>query len=94
MVRVAQRARERWTMSKSAVRYFAKLTRAKVEPEKYSMPVCHRHIEALAVSIRLRGLTESVLVLVEPGIVDADRICPNMFCCYLCQLYGIQREGS
>ena len=69
--------------------YVAKLIRAKVEPEKHSMPICYRHIEDLAQSISRRGLTESVLVLVEPGLADPDQVSPNMFCCFLCQ-----REGA
>lgn len=89
MVRVARGNQPWYTMSQSALNYHVKLTRAKVEPEKYSMPVCYRHIEDIAQTISKRGLTESVLVLVEPGVVDADRITPNMFCCALCQ-----REGA
>ena len=69
--------------------YVAKLIRAKVEPEKHSMPICYRHIEDLAQSISRRGLTESVLVLVEPGLAGPDQVSPNMFCCFLCQ-----REGA
>ena len=69
--------------------YFAKLIRAKSEPEKHSMPICYRHIEGLAQSISRREMTESVLVLVEPGLADPDRVSPNMFCCFLCQ-----REGA
>jgi len=68
--------------------YFAKLLRAKVEPEKHSMPICYRHIEDLAQSICRRGLTDSVLVLVEPGVADPDRVLPNIFCCFLCQRDG------
>ena len=68
--------------------YFAKLIRAKSEPEKHSMPICYRHIEDLAQSISRRGLTKSVLVLVEPGLADPDRVSPNMFCCFLCQRKG------
>jgi len=69
--------------------YVAKLIRAKVEPEKHSMPICYRHIEDLAQSISRRELTDSVIVLVEPGLADPDRVSPNMFCCFLCQ-----REGA
>ena len=65
--------------------FFAKLLRAKVEPEKHSMPICYKHIEDLAQSIRRRELTNSVLVLVEPGLADPDYISANMFCCFLCQ---------
>ncbi|MCH2506609.1 MAG: hypothetical protein MK125_13810 [Dehalococcoidia bacterium] len=53
------------------------------------MPICYRHIEDLAQSISRRGLTESVLVLAEPGLADPDRVSPNLFCCFLCQ-----REGA
>gem|GEM_PF-4467218 len=52
------------------------------------MPICYRHIEGLAQSISRRGLTESVLVLVEPGLADPDQVSPNMFCCFLCQRDG------
>ena len=69
--------------------YFAQLIRAKVEPEKHSMPICYRHIEGLAQSISRREMTESVLVLVEPGLPDPDSLSTNMFCCFLCQ-----REGA
>ena len=69
--------------------YLAKLIRAKVEPEKHSMPICYRHIEDLAQSINRRELTDSVIVLVEPGLADPDRLSTNMFCCFLCQ-----REGA
>jgi len=68
--------------------YFAKLIRAKVEPEKHSMPICYRHIEDLAQSISRRELTDSVIVLVEPGLADPDRVSLNMFCCFLCQRDG------
>ena len=69
--------------------YLAKLIRAKEEPEKHSMPICYEHIEGLAQSISRRELTDSVLVLVEPGLADPDQVSPNMFCCFLCQ-----REGA
>ena len=72
-----------------AKEYLAKLIRAKTQPEKHSMPICYRHIEDLAQSISRRGLTDSVLVLVEPGVTDPDRVLPNVFSCFLCQ-----REGS
>ena len=68
--------------------YFAKLIRAKSEPEKHSMPICCRHIEDLAQSISRRELTDSVIVLVEPGLADPDRVSLNMFCCFLCQRDG------
>ena len=68
--------------------YLAQLIRAKVEPEKHSMPICYRHIEGLAQSISRRELTDSVIVLVEPGLADPDQVSPNMFCCFLCQRDG------
>ena len=69
--------------------YFAKLIRAKSEPEKHSMPICYKHIEGLAQSISRREMTDSVIVLVEPGLADPDRVSPNMFCCFLCQREGL-----
>ena len=73
--------------------YFAQLIKAKSEPEKHGMPICYRHIEDLAQSISRRELTDSVIVLVEPGLsepglADPDRVNPNMFCCFLCQRDG------
>ena len=68
--------------------YFAQLIKAKSEPEKHGMPICYRHIEDLAQSISRRGVTESVLVLVEPGLADPNQVSPNMFCCFLCQRDG------
>ena len=56
--------------------YFAKLIRAKVEPEKHSMPICYRHIEDLAQSISRRELAAP------------DRVSLNMFCCFLRQRDG------
>ena len=52
------------------------------------MPICYRHIEDLAQSISRRELTDSVIVLVEPGLADPDRVSLNMFCCFLCQRDG------
>ena len=69
--------------------YLAQLIRAKSEPEKHGMPICYRHIEDLAQSISRRELTDSVLVLVEPGLADPDRVSPNMFSCFLCQREGL-----
>ncbi len=57
--------------------YFAQLIKAKSEPEKHGMPICYRHIEDLAQSISRRGLTESVLVLVEPGLPTQTRLVPT-----------------
>ena len=68
--------------------YFAQLIKAKEEPENHSTPICYRHIEDLAQSISRRELTDSVIVLVEPGLADPDRVSPNMFCCFLCQRKG------
>ena len=69
--------------------YLAKLIRAKVEPEKHSMPICSKHIEGLAQSISRREMTDSVIVLVEPGLAEPDRVSPNMSCCFLCQREGL-----
>ena len=49
-------------------KYFAQLINARREPQTYSIPVYYRHIGGLAQSISLREITESVLVLVEPGL--------------------------
>ena len=68
--------------------YVAKLIRAKVEPEKHSMPICYRHIEDLAQSISRRELTDSVLVLVKPGLADPDHALFNILSCFLCQRDG------
>jgi len=68
--------------------YLAKLIRAKVEPEKHSMPICHKHIEGLAQSIGRRELTDSVIVLVKPGLADPDHALFNIFSCFLCQRDG------
>ena len=67
-------------------KYFAQLINSRHEPETYSIPVCYRHIEGLAQSIRRREMTESVLVLVEPGHPYPESLSTNMFCCFLCQL--------
>ena len=66
--------------------YFAQLINAKEEPEKHSMPICYLHIEGPAQSIIQREMTESVLVLVEPGLAYPESLSTNMFCCFLCQL--------
>ena len=68
--------------------YLAKLIRAKGEPEKHSMPICHKHIEGLAQSISRRGLTDSVIVPVKPGLADPDHVLFNIFSCFLCQRDG------
>ena len=68
--------------------YFAKLIRAKSEPEKHSLPICYRHIEDLAQSISRRELTDSVFVLVEPGLADPDHVLFNILSCFLCQRDG------
>ena len=67
-------------------KYFAQLINSRHEPETYSIPVCYRHIEGLAQSISRREMTESVLVLVEPGLAYPESLSTNMFCCLLCQL--------
>ncbi len=69
----------------SRAKYFAQLINSRQEPETYSIPVCYRHIEGLAQSISRREMTESVLVLVEPGPADQDSLSINIFCCFLCQ---------
>ena len=91
MVRVDYRTpkQARRCYPEGSQKYLAKLIKAKAQPENHSMPICYRHIEDLAQSISRRGLTDSVLVLVEPGVADPDRVLPNIFCCFLCQ-----REGA
>jgi hypothetical protein len=59
--------------------YFAKLIRAKSEPEKHSTPICYKHVGGLAQSVSRREMTESVLVLVKSGIADPDCLSTNMF---------------
>ena len=56
-------------------------------PDAKSMPACHEHIEALAQSIHLRQLSDTVIVLVEPGIRE-----PDIFGCFLCQRDGQRDE--
>ena len=87
--RTPKELRRRDNLPPGGKEYFAQLIKAKVEPEKHSMPICYRHIEDLAQSISRREMTGSVLVLVEPGPADPDRLSTNMFCCFLCQ-----REGA
>ena len=72
----------------SRAKYFAQLINSRHEPETYSIPVCYRHIEGLAQSISRREMTESVLVLVEPGPAGQDSLSINIFCCFLCQREG------
>ena len=69
-------------------KYFAQLINARLEPQTYSVPVCYRHIEGLAQSISRRKMTESVLVLVEPGLVGSGNFSTTIFCCFLCQRDG------
>ena len=85
--RTPKQARRRYPSGSQE--YLAKLIRAKVEPEKHSMPICYKHIEGLAQSISRREMTDSVIVLVKPGLADPDRVSPNMFCCFLCQREGM-----
>ena len=84
-----QAHQSRRDLSPGGKKYFAQLIKAKVEPEKHSMPICYRRIEDLAQSINRRELTDSVIVLVEPGLADPGSLSTNMFCCFLCQ-----REGA
>ena len=56
-------------------------------PETRSMPTCHEHIEALAGSIHLQQLSDTVIVLVEPGIRE-----PDIFGCFLCHKDGKRDE--
>ena len=67
--------------------YTKLLREAHKEPETKSMPTCHEHIEALAQSIHLRQLSDTVIVLVEPGIRE-----PDIFGCFLCQKDGQRDE--
>ena len=52
MVRVDYRTIDelRKTQPPGAKEFFAKLIRAKSEPEKHCMPICYKHIEGLAQS--------------------------------------------
>ena len=63
--------------------YIRVLKEAHDWPEKRTMPTCHEHIEALAQSIHRRGLTDTVIVMVDPGIKE-----PDVFSCFLCQKDG------
>ena len=74
--------------------YFAQLIKAKVEPEKHSMPICYRHIEGLAQSISRHEMTESVLVLVEPGLADPDSLSTNMFIASCVNVRARDRDSS
>ena len=58
-------------------------------PEKRTMPTCHEHIEALAQSIHLQQLSDTVIVLVAPGIRE-----PDIFGCFLCHKDGKQDEQT
>ena len=67
--------------------YLRILTEALGEPDAKSMPACHEHIEALAQSIHLQQLSDTVIVLVAPGIRE-----PDIFGCFLCQKDGKRDE--
>jgi hypothetical protein len=67
--------------------YLRILTEALGEPDTKSMPTCHEHIEALAQSIHLQQLSDTVIVLVDPGIRE-----PDIFGCFLCQKDGKRDE--
>ena len=67
--------------------YTRRLREAQAQPEKKTMPTCHEHIEALAQSIHLQQLSDTVIVLVEPGIRE-----PYIFGCFLCQRDGQRDE--
>ena len=90
MVKVNYERPYKWSpkgepLPSGGAKYFAQLINSRHEPETDSIPVCYRHIEGLAQSIRRREMTESVLVLVEPGPTDQDSLSINIFCCFLCQ---------
>ena len=61
--------------------YMHILRQAIRDPENNSMPVCYDHLEGLAASIHKRRLSDTVIVLVEPGR-DASRA--EQLGCYLC----------
>ena len=63
------------------------LREAEAQPEKKTMPTCHEHIEALAQSIHLQQLSDTVIVWVDPGIKE-----PDVFGCFLCQKDGKRDE--
>ena len=67
--------------------YIRLLSEAQAEPDAKSMPACHEHIEALAGSIHLQQLSDTVIVLVDPGIRE-----PDIFGCFLCQRDGQRDE--
>ena len=69
--------------------YIRLLAEAQVEPDTKSMPACHEHIEALAGSIHLQQLSDTVIVLVDPGIRE-----PDIFGCFLCHKDGKQDEQT
>ena len=67
--------------------YTRLLREAHDQPETRSMPTCHEHIEALAQSIHLQQLSDTVIVLVDPGIKE-----PEVVSCFLCQKDGQRDE--
>ena len=87
-MRAIRKGSRRDPVPANGLKYFSQLINARQEPETYSTPVCYRHVEDIAQSISRRGVTESVLVIVEPGVADPNEIGPNIFCCFLCKLEG------
>jgi hypothetical protein len=61
--------------------YIHLLRQAIRDPENNSMPVCHDHLVGLATSIHQRRLSDTVIVLVQPGR-DPSRA--EQVGCYLC----------
>ena len=69
--------------------YTRRLREAQAQPEKKTMPTCHEHIEALARSIHLQQLSDTVIVLVDPGIKE-----PEVVSCFLCHKDGKRDEPT
>ena len=67
--------------------YIGLLTKARTRPDRDSIPVCHFHVEEMAQSIHLQQLSDTVIVLVDPGIRE-----PDIFGCFLCQRDGQRDE--
>ena len=67
--------------------YIGLLTKARTRPDRDSIPVCHFHVEEMAQSIHLQQLSDTVIVLVDPGIRE-----PDIFGCFLCQKDGQRDE--
>ena len=68
-------------VSPDAKRYLGLLVKAKAQPEKHSIPICHLHIAGMAESISRREESDMVLVVVESGSKP-----PDLFGCFLCYL--------